>query len=85
MFFIIVYFLVQQSPNDNPSEAGTSKEQKDAKNAEEQKKQNPLMPKSAVLRLLSEMIKSYSSCTRLITNYSYHGGQSDLVVEVCRV
>jgi hypothetical protein len=42
------------------------------------------MPKSAVLRLLSEMIKSYSSCTRLITNYSYHGGQSDLVVEVCK-
>lgn len=73
------------SPNDNPSEAGTSKEQKDAKNAEEQKKQNPLMPKSAVLRLLSEMIKSYSSCTRLITNYSYHGGQSDLVVEDCTV
>lgn len=40
------------------------------------------MPKSAVLRLLSEMIKSYSSCTRLITNYTYHSGQSELVVEV---
>lgn len=43
------------------------------------------MPKSAVLRLLSEMIKSYSSCTRLITNYTYHSGQSELVVEVKNV
>ncbi|CAG2230370.1 E3 ubiquitin-protein ligase UPL2,E3 ubiquitin-protein ligase NEDD4-like,Probable E3 ubiquitin-protein ligase TOM1,E3 ubiquitin-protein ligase pub1,E3 ubiquitin-protein ligase Su(dx),Probable E3 ubiquitin-protein ligase hulA,E3 ubiquitin-protein ligase pub3,E3 ubiquitin-protein ligase TOM1-like,E3 ubiquitin-protein ligase NEDD4,NEDD4-like E3 ubiquitin-protein ligase WWP2,E3 ubiquitin-protein ligase UPL1,E3 ubiquitin-protein ligase ptr1,E3 ubiquitin-protein ligase Itchy,E3 ubiquitin-protein ligase HUWE1,E3 u len=67
----------------NNSEAGTSKDQKETK--EDLKNQNPLMPKSAVLRLLSEMIKSYSSCTRLITNYTYHSGQSELVVEDCTV
>lgn len=40
------------------------------------------MPKSSVLRLLSEVVKSYSSCTQLITQYTYTAAQTPLVHEV---
>lgn len=65
-----------------PGQSGLKEETKDAKSIEENRKQKPLLPKSAVLRLLSEFIKSYSSCTQLITQYSYKAGQSELISEV---
>jgi len=43
----------------------------------------PLMPKSSVLRLLSELVKSYGNCAAVIANYTYHAGQSELVSEDC--
>ena len=55
---------------------------KDGKTKEDKQSQRPLLPKSAILRMLSEIIKSYSNCTHLITQYMYHGGQSELVQEV---
>ena len=42
----------------------------------------PLIPKSAILRLLSEMIRSYGNCVQLITQYTYSPGQTELVPEV---
>ncbi|KAK3600176.1 hypothetical protein CHS0354_039470 [Potamilus streckersoni] len=71
------------------TEPGSSKDDKhkdkDSKSAEESRKQRPLLPKSALLRLLSEIIKSYSSCTQLITQYVYPPGLSELVLEECSV
>ena len=55
---------------------------KDGNTKEEKQSQRPLLPKSAILRMLSEIIKSYSNCTLLITQYMYHAGQSELVQEV---
>ena len=55
------------------------KEQKS--NAEDQGLK-PLLPKSAILRLLSEIVKSYTSCTQLITQHMYTAGQSEIITEV---
>ena len=68
-------------------EAGASKgpsKEADAKSAEEAKKQRPLLPKSSILRLISEVIKSYCSCTQLITQHVYQAGQSELITEVIK-
>merc|ERR1711952_63047 len=51
--------------------------------AEERKKRRHLLPKSAVCRLLAEMVKSYAGCAKLITEHQYHAGISDLVKEDC--
>ncbi|XP_035825881.1 E3 ubiquitin-protein ligase HUWE1 isoform X3 [Aplysia californica] len=45
----------------------------------------PLIPKSAILRLLSEMIRSYGNCVQLITQYTYPPGQTELVPDGCSV
>ncbi|XP_061178702.1 E3 ubiquitin-protein ligase HUWE1-like [Saccostrea echinata] len=69
-------------------ESESSKDQtkdKEVKVNEDQQKKRPLMPKSSVLRLLSEVVKSYSSCTQLITQYTYHAAQTPLVHEECTV
>ena len=44
-------------------------------------KKRPLMTKSAVCRLLAELVKSYGSCARLITDHVYEAGLSDLIKE----
>ncbi|XP_046372246.1 E3 ubiquitin-protein ligase HUWE1-like isoform X1 [Haliotis rufescens] len=75
----------EASQSDPNAESSTSKEQKDTKSAEDIRKQRPLLPKSAILRLLSEIIKSYGNCTQLITQYTYHSGQTEMVSEECSV
>ncbi|RUS89503.1 hypothetical protein EGW08_002736 [Elysia chlorotica] len=45
----------------------------------------PLIPKSAILRLLSEIIRSYGNCVQLITQYYYQPGQTELVPDGCSV
>ena len=75
-------------PGEGVAEAGTSKTQSkeaDLKSAEEAKKQRPLLPKSSILRLISEIIKSYCSCTQLITQHMYQAGQSELITEVIKL
>lgn len=57
------------------------KESKDNKLVDD-KKARPLIPKSAILRLMSEVIKSYGNCTQLITQYTYEAGQTELISEV---
>ncbi|CAL1528834.1 unnamed protein product [Lymnaea stagnalis] len=44
-----------------------------------------LIPKSAILRLLSEIIRSYGNCVQLITQYNYLPGQTELVPDGCSV
>ncbi|CAK9823562.1 E3 ubiquitin-protein ligase HUWE1, partial [Anthophora retusa] len=46
---------------------------------EEAKK--PLFPKSAILKILAEAVRSYSIVASLITEHVYHAGQSEMVTE----
>ena len=56
---------------------------KDAKGKEdEDKKQQSLLPKSGILRLLAELIKSYAGCALLVTQHTYTAEQSPLITEV---
>ncbi|UYV80320.1 HUWE1 [Cordylochernes scorpioides] len=72
------------------SEASTSKDgnkgnkdgAKDAKN-EEAKKNAPLIPKSAICRLLAELVRSYAGAAKLIAEHMFLAGQSELVPEDC--
>ena len=42
-------------------------------------KKRPLLTKSAVCRLLAELVKSYGSCAKLITDHVYEAGLSELI------
>jgi len=53
-----------------------------AKEDEHSKDRKPLLTKSAVLRLLAELSRSYAGCAVLICQHSYHAGQSELSTEV---
>ncbi|XP_015599094.1 E3 ubiquitin-protein ligase HUWE1 isoform X3 [Cephus cinctus] len=46
---------------------------------EEAKK--PLLPKSAILKMLAEAVRSYSAVANLITEHTYRAGQSEMVTE----
>ncbi|XP_058791372.1 E3 ubiquitin-protein ligase HUWE1 isoform X2 [Phymastichus coffea] len=46
---------------------------------EEAKK--PLLPKSAILKILAEAVRSYSAIANLITEYTYRAGQSEMIQE----
>jgi len=55
------------------------------KEDEQNKDKKPLLTKSAVLRLLAELSRSYAGCAVLICQHTYHAGQSELITEVCVV
>ena len=59
------------------------KEKEKEKTAEDDllKKKQPLLSKSAVCRLLAELVKSYGSCAKLITEHIYEAGTSENVRE----
>ena len=42
----------------------------------------PIIKKSGICHLLAELVTSYPQCARLITDYSFHAGDSELVSEV---
>lgn len=46
---------------------------------EEAKK--PLLPKSAILKMLAEAVRSYGAVANLITEHTYRANQSELVIE----
>jgi hypothetical protein len=48
----------------------------------EEEKKRPLLPKSAILKILAEAVRSYSGCAKLIADHSYCAGQSEMVTEV---
>merc|ERR1711892_1174215 len=50
---------------------------------EDARKKRHLLPKSAVCRLLAEMVKSYAGCARLITEHVYQADISELVKDDC--
>lgn len=43
----------------------------------------PIIRKSGICRLLAELVRSYFQCARLITDYSFHAGDSELITEDC--
>ncbi|WAR27034.1 HUWE1-like protein [Mya arenaria] len=57
----------------------------DGKSGEDKQIQKPLLTKSNILRILSEIIKSYCNCTQLVTQHMYHAKQSELLEEDCSV
>ena len=52
------------------------------KEDEQSKDKKPLLTKSAVLRLLAELSRSFAGCAVLICQHTYHAGQSELITEV---
>ena len=58
------------------------KRQIEEKRVEEEKKKRPLIPKSATMRLLAELVKSYTSCAQIVTQHAFIAGQSEIVSEV---
>ena len=68
--------------NDKKDESN-AKDTKENKEAEEKKKKRHLLPKSAICKLLAEMVKSYAGCAKLITEHMFYAGMSELVKEDC--
>lgn len=52
------------------------------KKVEDEKRMKPLIPKSAIMRLLAELVKSYINCAQLIAQHMFIAGQSELIAEV---
>ena len=52
---------------------------------EDEKKKRPLLPKSAIMRLLAELVRSYPSCAVMVTQHHFTSGQTELVAEDCNV
>jgi len=52
------------------------------KEDEQSKERKPLLTKSAVLRLLAELSRSYAGCAVLLCQHTYHAGQSEFITEV---
>ncbi|KAK7867832.1 hypothetical protein R5R35_008271 [Gryllus longicercus] len=46
-------------------------------------KSGPLMPKSSILKILADAVRSYSACAKLIIDHTYTAGMSELVIEDC--
>ena len=62
-------------------EKNKEKEKEKAAEEDSSKKKQPLLSKSAVCRLLAELVKSYGSCAKLITEHVYEAGTSENVRE----
>ena len=72
---------LQVAPKDTVIQSNASQEKEKATEEEPSKKKQPLLSKSAVCRLLAELVKSYGSCAKLITEHVYETGISDNVKE----
>lgn len=73
---------VTSAGEEEKDKSSKDKEKDKGKEKDGAKKPPPVISKSAILRLLAEIIKSYNSCTLLITQHSFEAGQSELVGEV---
>lgn len=47
--------------------------------------QKPLLPKSSIMRLLAEIVKSYTCCAQMITMHTFSPEATNLVTEDCTV
>ena len=43
--------------------------------------QQPLLLKSGILRILSELVRSYAGCAKIVTTHIYKAGQSEAITE----
>lgn len=76
----------QAVPNEGSANVPTNKEASKDENAtnskaEDELKKRPLFTKSAVCKLLAELVKSYGGCAKLITDHVYECGITDLIKE----
>ena len=67
---------------ENEKMSEEEKRQMEEKRVEEEKKKRPLIPKSTIMRLLAELVKSYTSCAQIVTQHAFIAGQSEIVPEV---
>ncbi|KAG8199864.1 hypothetical protein JTE90_015857 [Oedothorax gibbosus] len=66
----------------------TPKTHKDNKDESKDKKPDklktiPIIRKSGICRLLAELVRSYPQCARLVADYSFQAGDSELITEDC--
>lgn len=66
--------------NQKDANAGTSNASKALPDDEAKK---PLLLKPALLKLLAEAVRSYIAVAKIITEFSYKAGQSELITEDC--
>mgnify|MGYP001555031484 CR=1 FL=1 len=81
VLIFIAIFQGQESKETNISPTESDEKQKQ-KEEEEEKQKRPLLLKSSLLRILAEVVKSYSNCAGLITQHTYLAEQSELIAEV---
>lgn len=48
----------------------------------DEEKKKLLLPRSAILKILADIAKSYSNCAKIITDHFYTVGQTELITEV---
>jgi E3 ubiquitin-protein ligase HUWE1 len=54
---------------------------KDSSSEEMDRRRRPLLPKSAICRLLAELVRSYAGCARLVAEHIFPAKTSELVSE----
>lgn len=54
---------------------------KDSSSGEMDRRRRPLLPKSAICRLLAELVRSYAGCARLVAEHIFPAKTSELVSE----
>ncbi|XP_076304373.1 LOW QUALITY PROTEIN: HECT, UBA and WWE domain containing E3 ubiquitin protein ligase 1 [Tachypleus tridentatus] len=69
--------------SDSNTTGKDNKQAKDQKAEELAKKTRPLLPKSAICRLLAELIRSYGGCAKLVVEHAYSAAQTELILESC--
>ncbi len=69
---LIQYAVSGQLPSSKDS---SSKDKVEVENG-------PLISKSAILRLLSEFVRSYPGCAQVIAEHKFLIGQTEIVLEV---
>lgn len=93
VFFVYNVDSSQNSSQGNSQSLLKTDEKKDEVNATEENKDStpdvnapskPLLPKSAILKLLAELVKSYAGVAQLITDYS-HTAQLSSASEVSQL
>lgn len=71
--------IIQTEPEDS-----NSKNYKDGnKNMSDEEAKKPLLLKPALLKLLAEAVRSYGAIAKIITEFNYKAGQSEMITEDC--
>lgn len=67
------------SSRSDPNSTFTLKE-----NVEQELAVKPLLGKHAIIKMLADAVVSYGSIAKLITDYTYKAGTSDIIIEVSK-
>ncbi|XP_046406854.1 E3 ubiquitin-protein ligase HUWE1 isoform X2 [Ischnura elegans] len=73
---------VESNPEVSPAKYAVKRKIPDDPNdMTEEEKKKALLPKSAILKIISDIVRSYPPCAKQVTRHRYHEGQTDLVPE----